>query len=244
MMARIAWLATLVAIGVITAFLQLDRQSEATPALAALVPDPLRGYSQAQIAGRATEGDNAALALAETRRLVRRRPVPAESLTLLAVAQTKAGEPEQAGLTIQIAAQRGWREPLSQEAVLRLAVAAGDKPEAARRYAALFLRAATSNDLLRELAPAVLDETGGPGQQTLTDIVAGTDRWNDNFLRRGVQVMPAEAFTDIATVTIARGSRYNCAAMAQVIKALSQRDPAQADRLVQAATGQCPRLAR
>jgi hypothetical protein len=59
---------------------------------------------------------------------------------LLAVAQAKAGNAEAAGLAIQIAGQRGWREPVAQEAVLRLALGAGNKPEAARRYAALFLR--------------------------------------------------------------------------------------------------------
>lgn len=244
MIARVIWWSALLALAVVTTFLQLDRQSEANPALASLVPVPLRGYAQVPIAGMASEGDDAALALAEARRLVRRRPVPAEHLTLLAVAQTKAGAADQAGLTIQIAAQRGWREPLAQEAVLRLALAAGDKPEAARRYAALFLRAATPDTLLREYGPAVLDEPDGPGQRTLVDIVSGTDRWNDNFLRRGLQVMPTAAFTDIATATIARGTRYDCGALAQVIKGLRQRDEASAARLASAASAECPQLPR
>lgn len=243
MIGRIVWLASLLALALVTTFVQLDRQSEATPALAEIVPEPLRGYAQARIAGIAAEGDDAALALAETRRLVRRRPVPAENLTLLALAQTKAGDIEQAGLTVQIAAQRGWREPLAQEAVMRLALAAGDKPEAARRYTALFLRASTPNELLREVGPAVLEETGGPGQITLVDIISGTDRWNEMYLRRGVKVMSPSAFADVTEAAIGRGVRFDCGVLTQVLKALGQADAAAAERVRAAARGQCPGLA-
>ena len=244
MIGRIAWLAGLFALALLTTFVQIDRQSEATPALAALVPEPMRGYAQARIAGEAAEGDNPALALQEARRLVHRRPVPAEHLTLLALAQTKAGEVDQAGLTVQIAAQRGWREPLAQEAVLRLALAAGDKPEAARRYTALFLRASTPDALLRELGGEVLAETGGDGQRTLVDIISGTDRWNDLFLRRAVQVMPPAAFADVTVATIRRGTRFDCAALAQVLKGLGKADAGAAGRIAEAAAAQCPGLNR
>jgi hypothetical protein len=117
---------------------------------------------------------------------VRRRPLPAESLTLLAVAQAKAGHLEAAGRAIQIARQRCWRVPIAQEAVLRLALGARDKLEAARRYAALFLRDQTPDNLLQELAPAMLGEPGGLGQRTLITIIVGGERWHSTFLRRGV----------------------------------------------------------
>ncbi|WP_349513855.1 hypothetical protein [Erythrobacter sp. NFXS35] len=207
------------------------------------MPQPVRSYAQTQIAALAAGSDSGALAVEEARRLVRRRPVPAEHLTLLAIAQIKAGQAEQAGTTIQIAGQRGWRDPVAQEAVLRLALAAGDKPEAARRYAALFLRAATPNELLQEVGPAVLAETGGAGQRTLVDIISGTDRWNEAFLHRGAQVMTPATFTDIAAATIARGTRFDCAVMAQTIKVLGQRDAASAERLRAAAGGQCENVA-
>ncbi|MFN4020355.1 MAG: hypothetical protein ACK4IC_07550 [Erythrobacter sp.] len=242
MIGRIAWLGGLLALALLTTFLQLDRQSETTPALAAMVPEPLRGYAQVPIADAAVKGGDRALGLAEARRLVRRRPVPAEHLTLLALAQTRAGDVEQAGLTVQIAAQRGWREPLAQEAVLRLALEAGDKPEAARRYTALFLRAATPDALLREVGPAVLEETGGPGQQTLVDIISATDRWNEMFLRRGVKVMSPPTFADITAATIERGVRYDCGVLTQTLKALGQADPNAASRVRTAAGGQCPDL--
>lgn len=242
MIARLAWAGALLVLATLTAFLQLDRQSDATPSLAPLVPEPFRGYAQAQLAAMAAEGPDAELALAEAQRLVRRRPVPAEHLTLLAVAQAKANRTDEAGVTIQIAAQRGWREPVAQEAVLRLALDAGDKPEAARRYAALFLHPTTSNDLLRELAPTVLGEPGGEGQRTLVDILSGTDRWNSAFLRRGAQVIPASAFADIATASMKRGLRFDCGVLALAIKDTAQRDQAAADRLKSGASGSCPDL--
>ncbi|MCZ8135474.1 MAG: hypothetical protein O9266_04150 [Porphyrobacter sp.] len=240
MIGKVLWPALLLALAVVTGFLQIDRQADLTPSLAPLVPQGLRNYAQPRIAAIAADGSDSALALEEAKRLVQRRPVPAEHLTLLAVAQTKAGELEQAGLTIQIAAQRGWREPIAQEAVLRLALDAGDKPEAARRFAALFLRDATPNALLEELAPAVLDEAGGPGQGTLVDIISGTDRWHDTFLRRGGQVMPPPAFADIAVGSMARGTRFDCAVLSQTLKGLRQKDEASAARVAAAAPKDCP----
>jgi hypothetical protein len=240
MIGRIIWFAALLAIAVVTTALQIDKQSEAALALAPLVPAPLRNFAQTHVAAAAAEGDDAALALAEAQTLVRRRPVAAEYLTLLAVAQTKAGQGEAAALTIQIAGQRGWRAPLAQEAVLRLALAAGDQAEAARRYAALFLHDTTPDALLEELGPAVLDEPNGPGQQTLATIVSGTDRWHAGFLRRGARVMPPQAFSAVAAASRDQGAQFECVPLNQAIRVLQQRDAAAAQQLQQLAAD-CPK---
>lgn len=242
MIAKILWPTMLIALALVTGLLQLDRQADLSPALAPLVPQSLRNYAQPRIAALAAEGGDGALALTEAKRLVLRRPVPAEHLTLLAIAQTKAGERERAGLTIQIAGQRGWRDPVAQEAVLRLALAANDLPEAARRYGALFLRRATPDTLLSDLAPAVLAETDGPGQRALVDIISGTDRWNSIFLRRGVKVMPPATFADIAVASIKRGTRFDCALLLQTIRGMGQKDPAAAARVAAAARRDCPEI--
>jgi len=239
MIGRITWLAALLAIAVLTTLVQLDKQSEATPALATAVPAPLRDFAQTRITAAAVESGDPATALAEAERLVRRRPVPAEYLTLLAVAQAKAGQPEQAALTIQIAGQRGWREPLAQEAVLRLALAAGDTPEAARRYAALFLRSATPDTLLIELGPQVLGDPSGAGRKTIADIVSGADRWHSLFLRAGLMVMPADAFSAIVTTSMAQGAVFDCGVLARSIIGLRPRDEAAAERLQLAAAKVC-----
>ena len=224
MIAGIAWRVALVAVALVTAGVQLDRQSEKTPAFAQSVPAPLRSVAQLPIAAYALDADNHAYTLAEAERLVRRRPLPALHLRILAQAQFVAGEADQSALTIQYAAQRGWREPLAQESVLRLALANSDMPEAARRFAALFLRRDTEDALLEELAPQVLAEPGGEGRETLITIVGGGDRWHNQFLRRGSRVMPADAFTEIVRVTMENGTRYDCSVLESLVRSLTRRD--------------------
>lgn len=242
MIGRILWWATLGAIGIVTAFLQFDMASRSNPALAEIVPSPLRNYAQVRIAQGAIEAEDAARALAEAERLVRRRPLPAEHLTLLAAAQAKAGDAEQAGVTIQIAARRGWREPVAQEAMLRLALAAGDRAEAARRYAALFLRQETPDALLREIGPAVLEGQDSSGRETIAAIVVGGERWHPMFLRRGPGVMPPAAFSAIAAMSLRDGAAFDCGQLAQSIATLERRDATASEQLRTAATGRCPQL--
>lgn len=242
MIGRIIWFAALAATALVTVFLQLDMQSRRSPDLAALVPEILRNDAQARIAQTALAGEDKALAVAEAERLVRRRPIPAEHLVLLATSQAKAGQIERSAQTIQIAGQRGWREPAAQEAILRLALTAGDEAEAARRYAALFLRAATPDALLEEFGPPILGKPGGVGQKTLVAVVAGGERWQPMFLRRGAQVMPPAAFSAITADSMARGAMFDCAQLAQSIDMLSRRDAAAAKTLQVAAARRCPGL--
>jgi hypothetical protein len=239
MIGRVIWYVTLAAVGLVTTAIQFDKQSEVAPALAPLVPGPLRNFAQTQIAAKAAESGDPAVAVAEAERLVRRRPIPAEYLSTLAVAQAKAGQVEAAGITIQIAGKRGWRAPIAQEAVLRLALDAGDQAEAARRYAALFLRKTTPDELLRELGPAVLGEPGGAGQRTMADIVAGGERWHESFLQRGPQVMPPPAFAAITARAIKQGAVFDCAALDQSVSAVEQRDAKAAALLREPAARKC-----
>lgn len=213
MIARLAWYAALLAIAVVTAAVQLDRQSAMQPFFAPLTPEPLRGFAQAQLARTAILSGSDQSALDEASKLVERRPIPAESLRALAQAQLKAGKADEALLTIQIAAQRGWRDPAAQEAMLRLAVAAGDEAEAARRYTALFLQNRTEDKLLIEFGDRLFADPKGVAAQTLVGIVAQTDRWGTTFLQRGARVIPADAFAAIAIEADRRGARFDCGAL-------------------------------
>jgi hypothetical protein len=224
MIARTAWLAILTVLALIMAGLQLDRQTRRTSSIAQGVPELFRSAAQFPIAANALAGPDPALALAEAEKLVRRRPMPAEHLRVLAQAQIAAGDYNQGTLTIQYAAQRGWRDPLAQESMLRLALSAGDAPEAARRYAALFLRRDTQDALLEELGPEVLAEPGGAGRTTLVDIVSGGERWHNQFMNRGARVMPPDAFTEIVSATVAKGTNYDCGLLQQAGRVVSARD--------------------
>jgi len=239
---RIFWLTGLVAVALLTIVLQLDFMSRRAPGLADFVPGPFRNHAQTQIARNAVQGNEAALALAEAPRLVRRRPLPSQNLTLLAIAQAKAGKAGRAARTIQIAGQRGWRDPIAQEDALRLALEAGDQPEAARRYAALFLRAGTPDRLLVELGPRVLGAPGGIGQATMVAIVVGGERWHRTFLQRGAKVMLPLAFSEITAMSLLDGAAFDCGQLGQAMKTLSQRDSDADGRLSMAAAGRCPQL--
>ncbi len=240
MIGRIVWFTAIIAIAVVTTFLQIDMQSKKSPDLAAFVPAPLRNHAQVRVTQGALDGKDSARAVAEAEQLVRRRPIPAHHLALLASSQARAGKVEQAAQTIQIAGQRGWRDPIAQEAVLRLALAAGDEAEAARRYAALFLRDVTPDRLLEELGPAVLGTPDGVGQQTMVAIVVGGERWHSLFLRRGAKVMPPAAFAAIAAGSLAKGAAFDCDVLAATVDGLSRRDADATAPLRSAAAKRCP----
>ena len=224
MIARILWFAVLAGVAIVTIGVQLDRQARKSPTIADGVPEVVRSSAQLAVAARALSGDDPQFALAEAEKLVRRRPMPAEHLRLLAQAQFGAGMADESALTIQYAAQRGWRDPLAQEAVLRLALEVGDEPEAARRYAALFLRAATEDALLEELGREVLATPGGEGRQTLITIVGGGERWHNQFLRRGARVMPPDAYVEVVKATANAGAAYDCTLLRQIEPSLTRRD--------------------
>ena len=239
MIARLLWFALLAAIAVVTTGVQLDRQARKSPALAQTVPEPFRSSAQLQIAAFAQRGDDPELALAEAERLILRRPLPAEHLRVLAQAQFAAGKLDESTLTIQYAAQRGWRDPLAQEAMLRLALEAGDTTEAARRFAALFLRKDTDDALIEEIGPLVLAQSGGEGRQTLIDIVGGGDRWHRQFLRRGARTMPPDAFAEIVVATADAGVRYDCRVLAQAERILKNRDATASSAVAGVIRNQC-----
>ena len=239
MIGGLLWRIVLVGVAIVAAGVQYDRQSGKTMAFAQSVPEPVRSVAQRPIAAIALDADNPEYALSEAELLVARRPLPAVHLRILAQAQFAAGQVEESGLTIQYAAQRGWREPLAQETMLRLALAANDMPEAARRYAALFLRRDTADTLLEELGPQVLAEPGGEGRQTLIDIVGGGERWHNQFLRRGSRVMPPDAFVEIVTETSENGARYECTLLNGIGRTVSQRDQEAGVNLSRLVQAQC-----
>lgn len=241
MIARGVWWAGLACVAVLTTALQFDFKARSAPQFAALVPEPLRNNAQVGIVRQA--GQDGERALAEAEKLVRRRPVPAEYLTLLAAGQARAGQTEAAVRTLQVAGRRGWREPVAQLGMLRLALAAGDRPEAARRYAALFLRGETPDALLEELGPEVLAGRDNPGRDTLVAVVVGGERWHGTFLRRGSRVMPPDAFAAIAAESIRRGATFDCTTLDASLRQLRLRDAGAAEPIVAVAAGRCPALA-
>lgn len=239
MIGRIAWWTLLLGVAVVCIGVQLDRQARKTPTLAESVPAPFRSSAQLAVAAFALDAGNPEVALAEAQTLIRRRPLPAEHLRVLAQAQVAAGDVDGGTLTIQYAAQRGWRDPLAQEAMLRLALEAGDTSEAARRYAALFLRPDTEGALLIELGEPVLGAADSEGRVVLAEIVAGGERWHNQFLRRGAMVLPPDAFADIVRRAAEDGAGFECDLLRSVGERLARRDAAAGAELSELARGTC-----
>lgn len=239
MIARIMWRLALPILALATIGVHFDRQAIKTPTFAATVPEPFRGSAQLRVAAEALDSKNPELALAEAKRLVQRRPLPAEHLRLLAQAQFAAGEVGPSTMTIQYAAQRGWRDALAQESLLRLAIDAGDRDEAARRYTALFLRRDTTDALLEQLGPSVLSDPEGEGRATLVTIVGGAKRWHSQFLNRGARVMPPNAFADVIVKASANGTSFDCRLLERTARAVTRRDAAAGARVLRIAEEQC-----
>lgn len=203
MIGRLIWVVAIIAIAAVTSYAQLDRQARLWPELASGVPAPFRAFAQAHVTAEAIQQGDAESGLAEARRLIARRPIPAEHLRMLAAAQLKAGAAEQSIVSVQLAARRGWRDLRAQEAMLRLALAAGDKAEASRRYAALLHNPRSDNALLIKLGPAVFGEAGSAGRQTFADIVSTGGRWRGILRVRGAKVIPGDAYAEIMRETAA-----------------------------------------
>jgi len=221
--AGIAWRVGLALIAVLVVGLQIDRESERSPDVAALVPGPFRSSAQPIVTADALADGHAAEALVNAQALLRRRPVPAEHLRLLAEAQIAVGKPAEAAQSIQYAAQRGWRDGTAQEAMMRLALQAGDMPEAARRYTALFLRNGSDDDALEQVGRLVLSEPGGAGRTTFAAIIANSPRWHSRFLNRGAKVLPPDAFDEIFAFVSANGAQFDCSALGSARRKLERR---------------------
>lgn len=239
MIARLVWYAFLLVLAAITVSVQLDRQSAVLPSMAELTPEPARGFAQAQITARALQNGPPERALTEARKLVDRRPLPAETLRLLAQAQFAAGEVEEGLVTVQVAAKRGWRDPVAQESMLRLAIAVGDEAEAARRYTALILQSRTGDALLEEFGSILFTTENDIAARSLIDILVGTDRWSSAFLRRGARVLPPDAFGRIVAIAAAEGANFDCNVLQAATRSAAARSEAGSGQLEEVAARYC-----
>lgn len=238
MIFRTLWILCILAVASVTAGVQLDRQARFNPTFVASVPEPFRAFSQRHVTVEALRDGNKALALTEARELVARRPMPAEHLRLLSLAEFEAGSAEQSVYSIQLAARRGWRDRSSQETMLNLAVAAGDQTEAARRFAALFARGGLEELELRAFAQKVFGPGSGPARTEFANILSEADRWLRVYLRQGPGVFPTDAFIDITKQAKDAGASFQCENAERTVERLRRMDRAASDAL-SATFGDC-----
>lgn len=239
MISRIVWILAVIAVALVTASVQLDRQARIAPDIANSVPEPFRAFAQRHITADALLAQNEALALKEARQLVARRPMPAEHLRMLSLAQFAAGNSEQSVYTIQLAARRGWRDLPSQSTMLRLALAAGDQAEAARRYAALFSQGGVDESELKGLGDLVFGEGSEEARAEFAKVVTDAARWQRTYLRKGPSVLPPEAFVDVTRRVTQAGVRFECDSIARAVQRLRRADQSASETL-KAVFDYCP----
>lgn len=227
MIGRIIWITAIIAVAAVTAGIQLDRQARYVPTLSVTVPPPFRAFAQIHLTTSAMQGEDKQQALAQARLLVARRPMPAPHQRLLSIAEYEAGETELGGTSIQRAARHGWRDPVVQESMFQLALAAGDQAEAARRFAALFIRPSEELSDLQAMADPLFSGESEIARATFARVLAGADRWHRIFLNKGARTLEPGVFLDLIQRAEAQGARFNCVHLKRAVRLIgSPENPA------------------
>jgi hypothetical protein len=170
MMQRVLLWVLLAALAAIVVIVQIDRQAYHDPAAIAFSPPATSVVARQRMIELALVSGHAdAATLAASRRLVRWRPVPAHNLVLYAQSAQLAGEQDQLLPALEVAALRGWREPLLQVMAGRAALLSGDADGAANRIAALIATGAVPAE--RRLLLAELMQQA-PGRAALARLFA------------------------------------------------------------------------
>ena len=221
-MTRWLWRLALALIALVAIGAQLDRASYLRPELAIVVPKPFRSFAQPTTALIELATGDSAAALDEARRLIRRRPIPAEHLFTLAMAQARSGDPKGFAETFRAASTRGWRYPPLQIAAAQAALASGDVAGAANRVAALWAENA-DNPSVAELTKSLLDAPGGP--EAFAVPLAKSRIWPDNFVSRATGIASPDRALSAVIAARQEGTQFDCRALERFERALAKRGP-------------------
>lgn len=179
MIGRLAWILALALLAAISVVAQVDRRARYDAALSGFVPAAYGGFAAEQRARNALLQQDGERALVESRLLLRTRPIPADHLSLLALAEALAGDEARATAALEAAARRGWRDPLPQLASAQAALETGAHDVAAQRITALL----ATGELREQASPlyARLLETP-EGRAAMARRYAATGYWQSNSL--------------------------------------------------------------
>lgn len=211
MIARIAWLASVIALAAIVALAQLDRTARFEPAYAPFVPHAFSGFAAEQRTRLALGAGDTPRAMAEARALVRARPLPAEHLAQLSVATAFAGDQAAAAAALEAASLRGWREPLSQYASARAALASGEHAIAAQRIAALFATG-TQREAATALFARLISEHNG--RQAMAQIYVQGGHWQGASIALLADRVEPRDFAAMLGLALDAGADLPCAPVA------------------------------
>lgn len=222
---RLAWFAILALAAMLAIGVELDREGRRNPSAALLVPPPLLSSSLQPLAQAAYGGKHVDQGLAFAQAMVRRRPVPAEGLGLLAYGQLQKGDKDGALRSLILSGDRGWRDRFTQEMLVMLALQAGKWDVAAQRTVALW-RIGISDDRLRAMTAELLSRP--QGADAFAAQVGREKYWANAFLPWSGLVTGPEALRKVAGSMARQGARVDCAALSPRTLALVRMGRAEA----------------
>ncbi len=216
MIARSLVIIALVIAGTIATLAQLDQQTRISPGYSALVPAISSGNAARERSKIALRLGNREQALKDAQTQIRFRPMPAESLSTLALAALETGNAEMASAALGAASQRGWREPVSQLASGQAALRQGENAVAAQRISALL-----ATGKLTDPAIALLNEllTQPDGRAAFARQVASRGYWQSNSLLPIYRTVDKRQWAQTLALALENGAELDCRALSALTQA-------------------------
>lgn len=208
MMKRITFYTLVLLLAGLVVIVQLDRQSLDDWQIGLAVPEPFRAVSQQRLieVGLAS-GESATGTVKKARQLIRRRPLPARHLVLYAQAAQREGDPDATISALEIAAMRGWREPIPQIAAAQAGLISGNFESAAQRLAAMNAIGGLGDETNGILIAMLAQEQG---REAIAAQLAVGGRWTRYFVRQLATTATLEQFADTIGRAWDKGAKLDC----------------------------------
>ncbi|WP_260926835.1 hypothetical protein [Novosphingobium sp. 9] len=214
-MKRLVWILALAFVGMLVVGVELDRSARMDSSLDDYVPALFQSFAlENEVDGAGSQSLDGEQ-LDDARKLLRQRPVPAEHLRALALAEIAAGNDAVGQQAMAFAAGRGWRDPVVQATMVRAGAQAGAWDIAAQRLAALW---AVVNDrqTLNDLTHLVAQTE--QGRAALAQQLAGNIPARDGMMRWIAGNLTPQQAASVAMAAQAHGARFDCGQMADVAR--------------------------
>ncbi|MXO67027.1 hypothetical protein [Altericroceibacterium endophyticum] len=198
-------------------FAQLDFATRDDPEWGQYVPTTFRNYTYVTQTQQALKEGRSQDAFQHAQDLVSARPIPAESLSALAISADLVARPGLAQQAVWHAAERGWRDRLSQFALLQVAAQGEDWPVAAQRSEALWRRSVP----LETLIPWLELQIAVPAaRDALMDRLAGAPDYRDFLILRSGNKLSSPAYVTLIQAVGKRKLAVDCAGLGQAANRL------------------------
>ncbi|EKU75265.1 MULTISPECIES: hypothetical protein [Sphingobium] len=194
---------------------QLDREARARPALAAFVPPPFRFFAQAAIVEQGlARGTDPALLYPQARRLLLRRPIASENLTLFGLSALRAGDRQHALQAFSLAASRGWHDDIPQYMALVDAARGGRWDDAALRLRALLQTQASEPTIRQAIMPFMASP---PGRAALARLLADNPDFQYPLLSIARTTLAPPQFRTLLQHLASHRARIDCRALNRLV---------------------------